>query len=190
MVNPRYARRRERGEGAGEGAAPPRKKGNEALIIGLIIGGLVVALLIYFLSSGGKMGESDVQDAKATLRKFLECCLENREADGMALVQPREVLRDEQEKEVKDWYQLPPERIRELTRMAFNLTRMKVIGKPFLELDSMASVDKILAASEVQTMSALKRVDLSWTWRGEEWNATLSRNEGSWLVWRIDRFSK
>jgi hypothetical protein len=190
MVSPRYAARRARGGGEGEGEGPPRRKGNEGLIIGLIIGGLVIALLVYFLSSGGKMGESDVQDAKAVFRKFLMCCLENREAEGMALVQPREMLRDEQPNDIKEWYQLPPERIRELTKMAFNGTRMRVIGKPFLELDSMTSVDKILAAAEVRTMGSLKRVDLSWTWRGETWNATLSRIEGPWLVWRIDKFSK
>jgi hypothetical protein len=193
MTNPRYsrARRSQQTDGGEEGGRPPvRKKRNEALIIGLVLGAVVLAVLFYALASGGAMSDAEVVDARSFLREVFKMCLENREAEGAEIVQPREVLRDENKNDIERWASLPPERHRELKTMAFHTIRMRVINKPFLELSDMNQVDTILAAATHKTFAAQKRVDFQWNWAGAMYNATLSKYEGRWLLHRLDKTGK
>ncbi len=193
MTNPRYsrARRRQGEDGGDEGGPPPaRKKGNEALIIGLVLGAVVLAVVFYFFASGGGMSEAEVVDARSFLREVFKMCLENRETEGAEIVQPREVLRDENKNDIERWASLPPERIRALKTMAFHTIRMRVINKPYLELSDMNQVDTILAAATHKTFAAQRRVDFQWNWAGAMYNATVSKFEGRWLIHRLDKTAK
>ena len=184
MVTPRTSRRRTGGGRDGEPVAPNRKQGKELLIVGLIVGAVIAVVLVYFLSSGSKMSESDVADARATLRKVFETCIENRAADGIKLLHTREILRDETP-DVKRWRELPAEDVKALEAMAFTLTKGKVIGKGGLELDGMKIADAIIEAAESKSYVNQKRVDFIWTWRGVQWIASLTKMEGPWLLLRL-----
>jgi hypothetical protein len=168
----------EREQGAGR--RPPRRKGgNEGLYIALGAAG-VIGLIALIIFAGGSPEESGGQEAKETLKKFMQACIENREADGMRLVDPRWVLREENPKQLKQWDNLSPEDKADLTAQAYRWVRQKILQD--LQLKNMQEVNILISAAEPSYKSIEKRVDLYWTMGGTRWIAGLSNITGQWKV--------
>jgi hypothetical protein len=159
-------------------------KDNTPLYIALGAAGVIgIALVIIFAGSSPE-GEY-VEAARAALREVLKACIENDAEEGVKLVDPRWVLRDENPDMLKKWKDLTEERREKLTDQAFRWIQMKVEND--LKFQDMGQVDVLLAAADSKYKPNEKRVDLAWSYAGTRWNAALSNGTGVWLLLRLDK---
>ncbi len=159
-----------------------KKGGNEGLWIALGVAGLVAVVLVLVLSGGAGL-EEQKPEALAAMKKLFLTCLENRESDGVLLVDPREVLREDNKEEIKRWRELSPARQLELGRQAWRDIKGKVLSD--LKITSSADIDTILGAADVS--SGIERLYFTWTLGEDVWRAVMSNRTGSWVLLRLDR---
>jgi hypothetical protein len=172
-------------DGEGPRRPPPRRKsGNETLYIALGAAG-VVGLIVILIITGSTDDEADIRGALTALQTFFRTCIENNEKEGSKMLVAREILRDQNPRDAKQWSSLPPERRAELEVQAFRWTRGRVVQD--LQLMNMEQVNNLLRASEAVPFSGEGRVDFQWKMGLDRWNAMMRQINDVWLLERLDR---
>lgn len=170
-----------------EGGAPRyarRKSGNEGLYIALGSAGVVGIVFLLIILGGSSESEMNYE-AQAVLRDFFRHCIANDEEKGMRMLEPREVLRDQNPNDIKDWRTLPADRKQVLARQSFRWLRGMVTGKNDLNLSDPAQIETILASADYFTQT--NRVDVQWIHLGSRWNAVLEQRGDVWVILRLDK---
>jgi hypothetical protein len=187
----RHRQRRQREEyyddydDGGPRRPPPRRKsGNETLYIALGAAA-AVGLIVILIITGSTDDEADTKEALVALQTFFRVCLEDNEKEGSQMLVAREVLRDQNPRDAKQWSSLPPERRAELEVQAFRWTRGRVVQE--LQLMTMEQVNNLLRASEAVPFSGENRVDFQWKVGLDSWNAKMVKIEDKWYLERLDR---
>jgi hypothetical protein len=195
----RRARYEEEYEGPGAGRRPRRRSGNEG--IWLALGAAVVVGLVFLLIiSGGSSGESEKDEAKKVLDRFLKAVLANQRDLAMKQVHLESMLVEYGPEMLKNRNQWTPDDRKKMELDLFRNLRLMLSDQ--LKMTSDTDIRrKILDRAEIKWDAYNDRVEFWWKTDAydkviaerklrvepEPWVARVSEIGDTWLVTTFGR---